>query len=712
MAMSVMILCGARENTAFIDLFSAVKENWLINFCEKPIEVIRYLKSNSVDVIIVSMANGRFKNPKNFISFHDAVAFKPILLSGIEQQRAFAEKHIEFGAQGFISASNKDIFTNVNIVQDVVVRFRLHSQTLARKIRAEVTLNSISDGVIGADTEGRIDFMNPAAEVLTGWPIALAKGQPIGKVMAIDIDSALGNEPRPMHLLPQPHPVELALETNSGAGLSAGAVLIRRDGSRVDIEDSVSPIIDPDGNLMGAVVVFHDVSEERAMKVKMTYLAEHDYLTRLPNRVLFQDRMEQAIRDSQRHHQPLAILYIDVDNFKHINDSLGHAVGDQLLISVADRLTYNVRGSDTVSRQGGDEFLVLLNALHTDDDVGNIARKILHSMADGHQVNEHTLHVSVSIGISFFPTDALNVEDLLRHADTALYEAKIKGRNCHQFFIPAMNAKAVERQRIEVDLRNALRFEQFFMLYQPKVDLSTGEITGVEALVRWEHPYDGVIGPSRFIEIAEDSKLIIPLGQWVVRSVCLQIKRWSEQGLRKIIVAVNVSTPELSQARYVESIFAILEETGIDPSALQFELTESVLMADLPLHRKLLLRLKATGVSLALDDFGTGYSSLAYLTQLPFDVLKIDQSFIRSIDSRLDNSAIVIAILAMGKILQHCIVAEGIEGVLELEFLQRHGCHQGQGYLFSKPLVEAKIAVLLRAGKIMLPLVSDQSCGE
>jgi diguanylate cyclase (GGDEF)-like protein len=707
MATSVLILCGKRENAEFIEQFSSVKEEWSVRLFERTVNIIAHLKNNSVDVIIVSLAHGRFKNLENFIRFYEAVPLTPILLSGLEGQRDSAKRFIACGAQGFFCFDPKDKIANIQIVRDVVLRFRLHSQMLSRRIRAEVTLNAISDGVIGADTEGNVDFMNPAAEVLTGWPKALAKGQPIATVMSIDIDTSLGNAPRPMKLPLQPHPVELALQTHSAAGLSAGAILVKRDGSRVDIEDSVAPIIDAQGNLSGAVVVFHDVSEERAMKVKMTYLAEHDYLTRLPNRVLFQDRLEQAIRDAQRYHHRLAVLFIDLDNFKHINDSLGHAVGDQLLISAAATLNRNVRASDTVSRQGGDEFVVLLTALQVDDDVEAIATKILKAMAEGHQVNEHILHISASIGISFFPSDALNAEDLIKHADTALYEAKIKGRNCHKFFLPTMNAKAVERQRIEVDLRNALRFEQFILHYQPKVDLSSGKITGVEALVRWTHPHEGMIGPSRFIGVAEDSKLIIPLGDWVVRSACQQIQRWREQGLDNVCVAVNVSTTELSQTSYVDNILAILEETGVRPSALQLELTESVLMSDLPLHRKLLLRLKAAGLSLALDDFGTGYSSLAYLTQLPFDVLKIDQSFIRHIDSRLDNSAVVVAILAMGKILQHCMVAEGIEDALELEFLQRHGCHQGQGYLFSKPLTEHQITLLLIAGTMVLPAVYD-----
>ena len=441
------------------------------------------------------------------------------------------------------------------------------------------------------------------------------------------------------------------------------------------------------------------------MKVKMTYLAEHDYLTQLPNRVLFQDRLEQAVRAARRDHQRLAIMYIDLDNFKHINDSLGHALGDQLLVSVAGALTGSVRASDTVSRQGGDEFVVLLPALQVDDDVEPIAKKILEAISAGHRLNDSMLYISASIGISFFPSDATNAEDLIKHADTALYDAKMKGRNRYQLFMPAMNAKAVERQIIEANLRSAIALGQFILHYQPKVDLSTGRIAGVEALIRWFHPLEGMIAPSRFIDIAEDSQLIIPIGEWVVRAACQQIKRWRDQGLDDVCVAINVSTTELTQSRYVDTILAIIEEEGISPQALQLELTESVLMNDLPQNQQVLLRLKAAGLSLALDDFGTGYSSLAYLTQLPFDVLKIDQSFIRHVNSRADNSAVVAAILAMGKSLQHCVVAEGIEDPQELFFLQRNGCQQGQGYLLSQPLSETHVTALLRVGSVLIPVL-------
>jgi EAL domain-containing protein (putative c-di-GMP-specific phosphodiesterase class I) len=317
------------------------------------------------------------------------------------------------------------------------------------------------------------------------------------------------------------------------------------------------------------------------------------------------------------------------------------------------------------------------------------------------------LYISASIGISFFPSDATNVEDLIKHADTALYDAKMKGRNRYQFFMPAMNAKAVERQFIEADLRSAITLGQFILHYQPKVDLSNGRIAGVEALIRWFHPREGMIAPSRFIDIAEDSQLIIPMGEWVVRAACQQIKRWSEQGMDAVCVAINVSTTELRQSRYVDTILAIIEEHGIAPHALQLELTESVLMTDLPQNQQVLLRLKAAGLSLALDDFGTGYSSLAYLTQLPFDVLKIDQSFIRHVNSRADNSAVVAAILAMGRSLRQCVVAEGIEDSQELAFLQRNGCQQGQGYLLSQPLSETQVTALLRVGSVLIPVLQD-----
>lgn len=698
MAIPIFILCGAREKAAFIEQFTATNEDWLIKFFENAASVVRSLREQSAELIIVSMARGRFREMARFVEFYDAVSSIPILMSGTELQRSAAEPFITCGAQGFSSTYPKDRGVGVQIVRDLILRFRLHRAVDNRAVRAEVTLNAISDGVIGADTDGNVDFINPAAEILTGWSSAEAKGQSIGKVMSIDVDQSLGEES---------HPVQLALQKRSAAGLSAGAVLVKRDGSRVDIEDSVAPIIDHRGNLTGAVVVFHDVSEERAMKVKMTYLAEHDYLTQLPNRILFQDRLEQAVRAARRDNQRLAVMFIDLDNFKYINDSLGHTVGDQLLFAVAAALTRSVRASDTVSRQGGDEFVVLLPALQADDNVEVIAKKILEGINAGHRINESTLHISASIGISFFPSDASSVEDLIKHADTALYDAKVKGRNRYQFFRPTMNANAVERQVIEADLRSALRLGQFILYYQPKVDLSSGRITGVEALVRWSHPREGMVAPSRFIGIAEDSRLIIPIGDWVVRTACQQIKRWDKQGLKNVCVAVNVSTTELLHTGYVDNILAILEETGIAPGALQLELTESVLMSDLPFNLQVLSRLKTAGLSLALDDFGTGYSSLAYLAQLPFDVLKIDQSFIRHVNSRANNSAVVAAILAMGKSLQHCVVAEGIEDSLELDFLQRNGCQEGQGYLFSQPLNEPQVTTLLLAGSVMMPAMLD-----
>lgn len=696
MTTPVFILCEARENPSFVEQFADTGEDWLIKFFENASAVVGHLKKHSADVIIVSMARRRFKDDAGFIRFYDAVSFTPILMSGTEEQRSAAEVFVACGAQGFSSSDPKDRVAGVQIVRDLVLRFRLHGKMESTVARAEITLNAISDGVIGADTDGNVDFINPAAGVLTGWSKSQASGQPIAKVMPIDIDHSLGYEP---------HPVQLALQKRSVVGLSAGAVLVKRDGSRVDIEDSASPIFDYQGDLTGAVIVFHNVSAERAMRLKMTYLAHHDYLTKLPNRVLFQDRLEQAVRAARRYNQHLAIMFIDLDNFKHINDSLGHTVGDRLLVAVADALTSSVRASDTVSRQGGDEFVVLLPALQVDNDVETIAKKILQAISAGHLINGKTLYISASIGISFFPSDAVNVEDLIKHAGTALYDAKKKGRNRYQFFLPAMNDNAMERQLIETDLRTAISLEQFILHYQPKVDLSSGLITGVEALLRWSHPLRGMIAPSRFIGIAEDTKLIIPIGEWVIRAACQQIKRWGEQGLNNVCVAVNVSIAELSQTCYVENILAIIEETGVPPAALQLEMTESVLMSDLPSSRKVLSRLKAAGLSLAMDDFGTGYSSLAYLTQLPFDVLKIDQSFIRDVNSRADNAAVVAAILAMGKSLKLCVVAEGIENSLELGFLQSNGCQEGQGYLFSQPLSETQVTTFLLAGSVALPAV-------
>jgi diguanylate cyclase (GGDEF)-like protein len=391
-------------------------------------------------------------------------------------------------------------------------------------------------------------------------------------------------------------------------------------------------------------------------------------------------------------------LFLDLDGFKHVNDSLGHSIGDRLLQSVGKRLGDCVRASDTVSRQGGDEFVVLLSEVQQAEDVAISARRILGSVATVHPIDMHNLHVTASIGISVYPDDGTDAETLIKNADTAMYQAKENGRQSYQFFEPAMNVRAVERQFLEEGLRRALKNDEFSLRFQPKVDLRTGRITGAEALIRWTHPTRGPIPPAEFIPVAEDCGLILPIGDWVLRQACSQARLWANAGLPAIKMAVNVSAMSFRDDKFLEGVFAILSETGMDPRNLELELTESVLMKRAETTASILQNLRERGVGVAVDDFGTGYSSLSYLRRFPVDALKIDQSFIRQLSADSDDTAIVTAVIGMARSLNLRVVAEGVETQEELAFLKAHQCDDAQGYYFSRPLLPGEFAELLKAG--------------
>lgn len=442
------------------------------------------------------------------------------------------------------------------------------------------------------------------------------------------------------------------------------------------------------------------LSAVRSMAMNMAHQARHDNLTGLPNRTLLIDRIAQAIARPDESSAGFALMFLDLDNFKHVNDALGHAIGDQLLRSVAQRLSTCVRGSDTLSRQGGDEFAILLSDEHENprQEAALTADKVLAALVPLHSIGEHRLHVTVSIGISVYPDDARNAETLIRHADTAMYCAKAKGRNNYRFFQSEMSVRATERQAVEGGLRQALERDELLLYYQPKVNLQTGVITGAEALLRWRHPQRGLLLPEAFIAIAEDSGLIVPIGRWVLREACAQTRRWEVAGLQLGAIAVNVSALEFRREDFVAAVSAVLRETGLAPGSLQLEITESALMHDMDASILIMHRLKELGIQLAVDDFGTGYSSLSYLHHFPVDVLKIDQSFVREIATTSGSGVILSAVIAMGNGLKQCVVAEGVELQAQLDFLRRERCEEGQGYFFSPPLAADGFAMLLATG--------------
>jgi diguanylate cyclase (GGDEF)-like protein/PAS domain S-box-containing protein len=613
----------------------------------------------------------------------------PVVVLGGVDDEDICKTALLHGAQDYLLEGHVDSYGFARAIRNIIEREIARQELFAEKERAQVTLNSIGDAVLSTDISGNVTYLNVVAEQMTGWSRNEAVGHPLSDVFQI-INGTTHK--------PSPNPMELAIKEKRTVGLTANCILVRRDGYECAIEDSAAPIHDRDGQVAGAVIVFHDVSMARAMVLEMSHLAQHDILTDLPNRLLLNDRLTQAISLARRNHHQLAVLFLDLDGFKHINDSLGHAIGDKLLQSVAERLSACVRKSDTVSRQGGDEFVILLPEVTHAADAAISAGKILTELKKVHCIGEHRLRVTVSIGVSTYPDNGEDAETLIKNADTAMYYAKQSGRDNCQFFSPDMGFNAVERQSLEGQLRYALERHELLLHYQPKVNLKTGAITGVEALVRWQHSERGLLLPGQFLTIAEDTGMIVEVGRWVLSEACRQTREWLDAGVPAVPVAVNISSLEFRSEHFLEGVQAALKNTWLDPRYLELELTETVLMRHADSTTFALGRLKAIGVRLAVDDFGTGYSSLSYLTRFPIDTLKLDQSFLLDIIAGSDDPIVVSAVVAMCKNLKHRVIAEGVETIEQLAFLQAHGCDEGQGYYFSRPLVAQQFAKLLGTG--------------
>jgi diguanylate cyclase (GGDEF)-like protein/PAS domain S-box-containing protein len=610
----------------------------------------------------------------------------PILVLSAAQDEEVAKLALQHGAQDYLLKNHVDAYLLSKALGSMIERAAIAEALFNERERAQVTLNSIGDAVMSTDVWAQVTYLNIVAEGLTGWSREEAAGRPVAEVFRI-IDATTREAAQ--------NPVALAIRENKTVALTPNCVLVRRDGVEAAIEDSTAPIHDRRGQVTGAVMVFRDASETRALSSKMTHLAQHDSLTDLPNRILFSDRLTEAIAAAHRYRRKLAVLFLDLDRFKHINDSLGHVIADRVLQSVAGRLHACVRASDTVSRQGGDEFVILLSEVARAQDAAVSAEKILLAVRTLHRVDRHDLHLTASIGIVTYPNDGMEAETLMKNADFAMYHAKDSGRNNYQFFKPDMNLRAVERQSLEGDLRQALENREFELHYQPKVSLETGAIMGVEALIRWSHPRRGLVPPAQFIPVAEACGVIVPIGRWVLREACRQARAWRDAGLTPIRVAINVSPLELREKDFVATVRAILTEVGLEPCYLELELTETFLMQDATVTAAVLQALKDLGIMLALDDFGTGYSSLSHLQRFPIDTLKIDQSFVRDLATDADDASIVSAVISMGESLHMRVVAEGVETRDQFVFLQEHSCPEGQGHYFSRPMVAGQLTRLL-----------------
>jgi diguanylate cyclase (GGDEF)-like protein/PAS domain S-box-containing protein len=611
----------------------------------------------------------------------------PILILTAAQHEDVARLAVRQGAQDYFLKDHLDGHLLPKTLRTIIERAASAEALYEEQERARVTLDSIGDAVISTDLWGRVTYLNAVAERITGWTRSEASGRHVDEVFRA-VGGATGEDVR--------NAMELAVREDTTVGLTPNCTSEQDDGLEANSENSAAPIHNRRGTVTGAVMVFRDMSTARALSNRMSYLAQHDSLTDLPNRGLLNDRLNHAISLAHRRRKKMAVLFLDIDRFKHVNDSLGHEIGDRLLQSIARRLLGCVRRSDTVSRQGGDEFVILLSEVTQAQDAAVTAEKMLQALSATHCINEHELRVTGSVGIVVYPDDGTQADVLLKHADFAMYHAKEQGRNNYQFFEPNLNVRALERQVLESGLRRAIDSQELVLHYQPKVNLHSGSIAGAEAFVRWRHPERGLILPAQFVPIAEACGTIVPIGRWVLREACRQARTWQAAGIGAIRIAINVSAGELRDREFLQCVRETLDETGLAPHDLELELKETVLMQDAPFALSVLGSLRDLDVQVALDDFGTGYSSLSNLKQFPIDILKIDQSFVRELTTDSGANSIVGAVIGMGKNLGMQVVAEGVESREQLICLQQLACPQGQGFYFSEPLTATQFDRLCR----------------
>jgi len=629
--------------------------------------------------------------PESKLRLPEDQATVPYFLQNAPQGMQFELKHVcKDGSVFPIDVSAKGATTNgkpiiVSLIRDISQRKKAEDerkkaeeQVWLEKERAQVTLESIADAVITTDVQVIIEYMNPVAEDLTGWSKADAIGLSLEKVFNI-VNEETGEALE--------SPIVRSLREGRVICISSNPALINKNGITLAIEDSAAPIRDRDDTIIGAVLVFRDVSYKRNHMKELAHQAQHDALTGLPNRLLFYEHLKQALAQAKRKSSKLAVMFFDLDRFKLINDTMGHNLGDQLLKNVAGRIRQTLREGDTVARQGGDEFLVLLPEIRDELEAATVAERILRVFEQPiiiEDIEDNEIYISTSIGISLYPNDGSDPEALVKQADTAMYYAKEKGRNNSKFFTAGLNIKANQRLSTENSLRKALVRGEFVLYYQPQVDLESGEIVGLEALIRWDSVELGLVSPATFITIAEETGLIVPIGEWVLRTACAQNKEWQNQGFAPLRMSVNISARQFQEPSFIKLVEQILEETKLDPQWLELEITESIAMQKGENTIKVLNSFKKLGVRISIDDFGTGFSSLNYLSRMPIDTLKIDQSFIQDISKGENGKEVVMAIIQLAKNLRLKVIAEGVETDNQRSFLKEKLCDEMQGYLISK----------------------------
>jgi diguanylate cyclase (GGDEF)-like protein/PAS domain S-box-containing protein len=573
---------------------------------------------------------------------------------------------------------------NDALVEEHAERLKAQQGELLAAQKLRMHFESTPLAVVEWDRRSHVTAWNPAAEAIFGFPAYEVLGKPIAPILTTPAERE-DMESMCRELL------------ESGEGNKTTLVNVARNGRTIHCEWYNTPLVDAQGNVTGFASLVQDITERLNTERTIHYMAHHDALTGLPNRRLMQDRLNQAIMAARRKQRHVAVLFLDLDRFKVVNDTLGHDTGDFILKDVARRLVACVREVDTVSREGGDEFVIILPDLERPENARVVADKILEELARPVEIGGHEIHVTPSIGISHYPNDATDVHQLLKHADNAMYQAKDAGRNTVRFFTNDLNFLLSKRLEIESRLRKAIDNEEFFLRYQPQVDLASGRISGMEALIRWNDPQKGEIYPKDFVFVAEELGLIVPIGEWVFRTACRQLRAWADEGLPAITISINISPRQFMSRRLVHTLLSIVRDTGADPRHIELEITETMIMRNVEQSIETLAQLRAVGMQVAVDDFGVGYSSLGQLTRLPASSMKIDRSFIMNVPQDISSALITEAIIAMAKRLKLRVIAEGVETRQQLEFLRANHCEAFQGYLFSRPVTALEATAMLKA---------------
>ena len=547
-----------------------------------------------------------------------------------------------------------------------------------------VAMETAANAIFVTDTDGRIEFVNPAFERLSGF----------------SRDEAVGRTPRILKSGRQEEGfyAELWQTILAGKAWSGKVVNRRKSGELFTVTQTVTPIVDDGGRPTHFVAIHEDITAKLEAEARIQHLARHDFLTDLPNRYSLTERLEHEARLAKRRARPMAVLILDLDHFKGVNDSFGHTTGDELLVEAARRLSRNVRDVDLLARLGGDEFAVVQVDLAGPDSAAELATRLIECLTPPFELRDQRVYTGASIGIAISPPADCDPEELLKQADLALYRAKEDGRNAYRFFNERMNTEIQRRMALGQELHEALERDQLYLEYQPQVDLSSRRLVGVEALLRWRHPERGIVAPLEFVPIAESNGLILPIGEWVLRQACRQVKRWQQQGLAAIPVAVNLSAAQLRSGGLVETVTAILGETGLESHNLELELTETALMEATPRIEERIAALSRLGVRISLDDFGRGYSSLEYLRRFPLNKLKIDRTFVRDIQTSRRDATILRSVVSLASELGLDVVAEGVGPGNHLERLREEGCSEAQGFFFGQPLPPEGVADLLSGG--------------